>query len=144
MKPTTMTAEQSLQVAFTVPAVPVAQPRARATAINGRARMYEAKKSHPIHDFKASVRMAAAQVYKGPPLEGPLSMSLCFVFASKTNKRRLKDTRPDNDNLAKGVCDALNQLLYADDGQVSHLTVEKWHAAKGEQPHVDVRIARIC
>jgi Holliday junction resolvase RusA-like endonuclease len=128
-------------ITFTVPALPVAQPRARATAINGMARMYEAKKSHAIHDFKASVRKAGTDAYKGPPLLCPLAVTMLFLFSSKTKReRKPKDTKPDCDNLAKGVLDSLNGLLYRDDSQVVKLTIEKWHANGTEQPHVDVRI----
>jgi Holliday junction resolvase RusA-like endonuclease len=135
----------SQRIAFTVPAVPVAQPRARATTINGMARMYEAKKSHPIHDYKASVRMAAAAAYQGPPLPGPLSMSIVCVFSCKTKKaRKAKATKPDCDNLAKSTCDALNELLFDDDGQIVKLSVEKWHGAGHEQPHVDVVIEELA
>jgi Holliday junction resolvase RusA-like endonuclease len=130
-------------IKFTIPAVPVAQPRHRIAVVNGSARAYEAKKSHPIHDYKASVRMAAAQAYQGAPLTGPLSVSLCCVFSTKGKLRRPKPTKPDCDNLAKSTLDALNQLLFGDDGQVVKLSVEKWHAAKDEQPHVIVMIEAI-
>ncbi len=129
-----------MTIQFTIPAVPVAQPRARATAINGRARMYEAKKTHPVHAFKATARMAAAQAWKGAPLKGPLFMEMTFVFSTKGKHRRTKATKPDLDNLAKSLCDALNELLYEDDGQIVRMSIAKWHAAKDEQPHVDVFI----
>ena len=138
-----MSESKTICVKFTVPAVPVAQPRARATTVNGQARMYEAKKSHAIHDFKASVRLAASQAYSGPPIEGPLQATLCFVFQSKSKQRRYKATKPDTDNLAKGLLDSLNGLLYRDDGQVVRLHVEKWHASKDEQPHVEASFYRL-
>jgi Holliday junction resolvase RusA-like endonuclease len=128
-------------ITFTVHALPIAQPRARATAINGMARMYEAKKSHAIHDFKASVRKAGTDAYKGPPLEGPLAVTMLFLFSSKTKReRKPKDTKPDCDNLAKGVLDSLNGLLYRDDSQVMKLAIEKWHANGTEQPRVEICI----
>lgn len=130
-------------ITFRVPAVPVAQPRARATTVNGQARMYEAKKSHAIHDFKASVRLAATQAYRGAPLTGPLDVSLVFVFPSKSKHRKLKPTKPDCDNLAKACLDCLNKLLYLDDGQVTCLCVEKYHAERNEQPHVLVTIEEV-
>jgi len=128
---------------FRVATLPVSQPRARATAINGKARMYEAKKSHPIHTFKAAIQQAAYEAYKGAPLEGPLSATLTFVFASKKKHRIYKTTKPDCDNLAKGLLDSLNGLLYVDDNQIVSLTVTKWHAAAHEQPHVLVTINEV-
>lgn len=127
-----------MRIAFTVPTLPVAQPRAKATAINGKARMYEAKKEHPIHTFKATIRLAAAQLHAGEPEKGALGARLTFVFPMKKKARIHKATKPDVDNLAKGVLDTLNGLLYVDDGQVADLTIRKWHAGADEQPHVEI------
>lgn len=128
---------------FRVPAVPVAQPRPKASTIHGRAMMYEAKKSHPIHDFKASVRKSAVEAYDGPPLDGPLVATLVFTFPSKKKRAVWKVTRPDCDNLAKGCLDSLNAMLYRDDSQIVELKVLKRHAASDEQPHVLVTIETI-
>ena len=136
-------------IQFTVPAVPVAQPRARATTINGHARMYEAASKHPIHAFKASVRLAAREVYKGPPLDGPLRVWATFVFPRPQRLCRKKDPtgrlpcdsgRSDLDNLIKGLCDALNELTWKDDRQICAALIVKEYAAIDEQPHVDVSI----
>lgn len=132
-----------MTIHFRVPTLPVAQPRARATAINGQARMYEAKKEHPIHTFKASVKQAAYAAYQGAPLEGPLSATLTFVFASKKKLRVYKTTRPDIDNIQKACFDALNGLLFKDDSQIVSVTATKWHAAADEQPHVLVTINEV-
>ncbi len=139
------------EIRFIVPAVPVAQPRPRATAINGKARMYEAKQGHAIHAFKASVRLAAQQAYRGAPLDGPLSLYLNFIFPRPDTKRwktkpmpRYRHTiAPDVDNLIKGVCDALNKLAWSDDKQIVTVCCNKWVAAGDEQPHVVVNIGRI-
>lgn len=138
-------------ISFRVPAIPVAQPRPRAVRTrDGSARIHEVtsiknhetgeRKPHPIAAFKATTRLAAEQAYGGPPLEGPLRVILVCVFQSKKKLRCYKSTKPDCDNLAKSTLDALNGLLFKDDGQVVTLIVEKWHAAADEQPHVDVRI----
>lgn len=131
-------------ITFIVPAVPIAQPRPRATTINGSARMYDAKKSHPIHDFKASVRMSAMQAYQGKPIETPLTASMTFVMPRPKSKQwktkpmpRYPHTgKPDCDNLAKGVLDALNGLLFRDDSQVWTCDICKLVASGDEQPHV--------
>lgn len=132
-------------IKFTVPCVPVAQPRPKATTIHGKARMYEAKKAHPIHTFKAAVQLAWNQT-RHLTCEGPLAMRLVFVFPRNPNVakrqpgRLPKVTKPDNDNLAKGVCDTLNNLAYHDDAAIVKLEVEKWTGAIGEQPHVEITI----
>lgn len=45
--------------------------------------------------------------------------------------------KPDCDNIAKIVCDALNGIVYYDDSQIVELTVIKKYA---ETPQVDVKI----
>lgn len=55
----------------------------------------------------------------------------------------LKATRPDGDNVAKAVADGLTGTAYKDDGQVSLLVVEKWHAAGDESARTEVRVAPI-
>lgn len=47
------------------------------------------------------------------------------------------DTKPDTDNIAKAVLDALNGVAYKDDSQVTELSVRKRY---GEIGHVAVRI----
>lgn len=128
-------------IAFTVPCLPCAQPRAKATTINGHTRMYEAKKTHPIHEYKATCKMAAMQALgTGQLLDGPLSASILCVFPTKRKTRTAKATKPDCDNLAKSTLDALNGVLYHDDGQIVRLSVEKWHAAADESPRVEISI----
>lgn len=136
------------EIRIHVPAVPVAQPRARATAINGRPRMYEAKKEHAIHAFKSTVRMAARQAYSGAPLEGPLKVDATFVFPrpgrlrwkTRPMPREPHASKPDRDNCDKAILDALKGLAFVDDGQVCAGQIEKWIAAGDEQPHVTVII----
>lgn len=131
---------------FFIPCLPVAQPRARATTFNGHARMYEAKKSHPIHEFKAAIKAAWYQA-GAVKISGELTAILECAFArpakvaKKLGSGRLPHcSRPDCDNLAKGVLDALNGLAYDDDSQVSQLIVRKVKAAEGEVPGVTVEL----
>jgi crossover junction endodeoxyribonuclease RusA len=135
-------------ISFTVPAIPVAQPRPRATTIHGAARVFEAKKSHPVHAFKAAVALAAAEAYAGPPLEGPLRVTLICVFPrpkamrwkNRPQVRVWCEKKPDCDNLAKSVLDALNGRCFVDDSQVTSLMVLKFTADGDEQPHVWVSV----
>jgi len=136
-----------MAITFTIPAVPVAEPRARAVAIAGKPRLYEASKSHPIHAFKATAKLSFAAT-KSQAHDGPISLDLVFVMPRPQNKRWLTKPMPrypnviapDVDNLAKAVMDALNGLAWRDDKQVSRLTCEKLVAAGDEQPHVEVTI----
>lgn len=47
-------------------------------------------------------------------------------------------SKPDADNVAKVVCDALNAVAYHDDTQIVELTVDKWYS---ENPRVEVAIS---
>lgn len=132
---------------FFTPCLPIAQPRPKATTINGSARMYAAKASHPIHAFKAGVRLAWQNAGSKKKIQGPIAAAITCVFPrpksvpKKLGTDRLaKSTKPDLDNLAKGVLDALNELAYHDDGQVYKLAITKCYAAEGETPGVWVEL----
>lgn len=138
------------RISFRVSAVPVAQPRPRATIVAGHASVYEAAKEHAIHSFKASVRMAAREAYQGPPLGGPISLYLEFIFPrpqakrwkTKPMPRYYHTSAPDVDNLVKGCADSLNKLIWHDDSQVVACTCIKLVASGDEQPHVLVGISQ--
>jgi Holliday junction resolvase RusA-like endonuclease len=136
-------------IRFHVPAIPIAQPRPRAFAVGPfRSRIVSAPSGHPVHDFKATCRMAAVEAYAGQPLAGPLALSLIFVLPRPSAKRwkrqampRLPHTgRPDTDNLIKSVKDSLNKVIWNDDSQIFELRAVKVIAAGDEQPHVEVVI----
>ena len=143
-----MTKQADRSVFVIVPAVPVAQPRAKATTIGGHARMYEADKTHAIHAFKASVRLAWAEATDDPPHDGPVGMSAIFVMPRPKAKRwktkpmpRYRHViKPDLDNLVKAVKDALTGLAWVDDSLVCELAATKHVASGGEAPHVDLCI----
>ena len=139
------------EIRFTVPAVPVAQPRPRAVAFNGSARVFGAPKSHAVHAFKASCRLAAerARPWPSPPLLGPLAVELTFIMPrpklpKKAGAGRLPHSkRPDFDNLEKAAVDALTGLTWKDDSQLCDVRTTKWIAAADEAPHVEVTIRRL-
>ena len=141
-----------MRIEFTIPAVPVAQPRQRHRIISSGgmsfANNYTPTK-HPVNAFKASARMALESAYKGAPLVGPLAMSVVFVFPRPTNRvwkskpmpRERHTKKPDCDNLLKSLKDSLSGLAYADDAQIcEYREVTKWIASGDEQPHVEVTI----
>jgi len=113
---------------------PKAQPRPRAFARNGKARMYDpgtaeawksdiAEQTKKLHDMQ---------------LEGPIKVSLYFLMerpkshfntdgkSLKPNSPRYFTKKPDADNLAKAVLDALTAMgVWKDDSQVVILDVTK-------------------
>jgi len=144
-------------IRFTVPAVPVAQPRPQAVAFGGRARMHEktsikqadgTRKAHPIVAFRATVAQAATAAYSGPPHDGPASIHVTLVFprpASMRWKTRPQPRaphcgKPDADNVFKALTDAINGLIVVDDSRIHAATIRKFIAAGDEQPHCEVVI----
>lgn len=139
-------------IRFTVPAVPIAQPRQRTRVVNANGKTFAQNytpKTGPVQDFKATVRHAAAVAYSGAPLTCPLALSLTFVMprpSSMVWKTKPMPREPyavkknDWDNLGKSVCDALNKLLYADDGLLCEVKVSRCIAAGDEAPHVEVEV----
>lgn len=131
------------EIRFVVPAIPIAQPRPRAVAVNGQARVFGAPKSHAVHAFKATCRIAAPV---SEPMRGPLRIEMTFVLPrpklpKKLGMARLPHTkRPDFDNLEKSVVDALTGLCWLDDSQLCDVRTRKFVAAEGEQPHVEIVI----
>jgi Holliday junction resolvase RusA-like endonuclease len=144
-------------ITFTVPCVPVAQPRQRhrVAVINGHTRaMNYTPASSPVNAFKATVRLAASAAYQGPPLDEPLGLSAVFVLPRPKSlcwKRRPMPRcrhvgRCDLDNFTKALKDALKGLLWVDDNRVlEYLPPFGIVVASGdEQPHVEVTVRRLA
>lgn len=146
-------------ISITVPIVPVAQPRPRATVRNGHAAVYSPQTAgkkgerlpHPVVEFKSQIRAAFAAAYQGPPVDGPLAVYCMFVFprpASMRWKRKPMPrdwhvAKPDRDNLDKAVLDALNGLSWHDDSQVAYGIVCKCIASGNEQPKAKILISEL-
>lgn len=139
-------------ILFDVPGVPVAQPRQRTRVVqtsDGRtfAQNYTTKRD-PVNVFKAAVQLSAQAAHQGPLLTGPLAVRLTFILPrpqSMTWKTRpmprvWAPKKPDVDNLAKAVCDALNNVLWVDDSQVVQVEIRKQYAAGDEAAKTEVMV----
>lgn len=135
------------QISFTIPGEPCAKGRPRFDRATGHARTPE-KTSR----YEQLVQLAYMQhVGQDVTLQGPIKAHIRAYFTipkstSKRKRRQMLDgelhptKKPDTDNLAKIVLDALNGIAYADDKDIVRLNVKKiW----SEQPRVDVKISRI-
>jgi len=106
---------------FTVPGRPV--PWQRTASYHGR-RITPTK----TRDYQKRVGFAAlAFLPKGWPLDARYSVE---IFAKTTR-------RPDLDNIAKTVCDALNGIAWKDDRQVDRIYIER-HAGESIEVSVEV------
>ena len=99
-------------------------PMAKQSVRGGKGQFYtDPKKRRWVN----AVRSLAMEQYHGKPLEGPLWADIEFRFFTKNRKLhgKVKDTRPDRDNLLKPFCDALNGVLFVDDSQLGDGPVRK-------------------
>lgn len=122
---------KQFEIYFEVEPVPKGRPRFTRT---GHA--YTPKKTA---DYEKQIR----EMYFGPCFEGPIYVKLIFnmpipkSFSKKKREeagcQRIQYTKkPDLDNLAKAVLDALNGVAFTDDSQIVRLGMEKrYHRLPG-------------
>ena len=117
------------KLAFRVDGEPVAQPRHR-IASRGRFATAYIPRGHAIHAWKYAIEEAAreeAERVGWVPLKGvALAVSMVFSFGRpKSNKTQWHTQRPDLDNLAKAVLDALHGIAFLDDAVVDEMMLSK-------------------
>lgn len=85
------------------------------------------------------------------PMENAIRADIkVFMPVPKSDSKKKKDLKlsgkirptmkPDNDNIAKSVLDALNGLAYVDDKQIVELKVDKYY---GVEPYVHVKLTEL-
>jgi Holliday junction resolvase RusA-like endonuclease len=133
-------------ISFKVPAVPVAQPRQKNRVVTKNGKpivMRYTEERHPVQTFRVAIQTAFSAAHAGPPIDGPVGVSILFVMPrpkSMTWKSRpmprvhRRSGRGDWDNLAKAFTDALKHLAWRDDSQIAYASVEIKIAAGDEQP----------
>ena len=123
-----------------VAGIPKGQPRVKARRFGNRAAVYD---PGTAEEWKGLVRMETAAKWDKAPFAGPVELGLHFVFGRPKAHLRKDGTekhwapvhhtsRPDSDNLAKAVMDALTNLgLWKDDAQIARLVVSKKYTVGG-------------
>lgn len=82
------------------------------------------------------------------PLEGPLYMKITAwqMIPKNTSQKKMKlmvagilrpAKKPDFDNIAKTVCDALEKLAYKNDNQIVTAVINKYYSTK---PRLEIEI----
>lgn len=128
-------------IRFQVPGDPTPQPRPRVSTRGGFARAYVPSR-HPVHAYRQAVAIAA-RVAGMTALADPIRVTVSCVFRRPKSHMTSKGVkasaprcpRPDCDNLAKAVLDALAEFF--DDSLVTTLVV---HKAYGDLAHTEVVI----
>ena len=133
-------AKEMISIKFTVYGKPQGKARPRFTC-QGWA--YTPKQTA---DYEQQIRQA--YISAGGQLisdTAPIIVCITAYFKkAKTNKMDFPTLKPDTDNIAKAVCDALNGVAYHDDKQITSLTVDKVWAEDGiERVEIDIEIESI-
>jgi len=134
--------QPQMSLSFIVYGSPVPQGRPRFFRRGNHVGTYDPDKSRTWkQDVKASV---LDQLKKQVAiLDGPLSVILDFYLPrpkSLPKKVQYHIKKPDADNLAKAIKDALRGIIYRDDSQIVILTVLKKY---GDPPRVVIGIEQL-
>lgn len=125
-----------MKVRFTIPGVPV--PKARPRVVRGHA--FTPKKTKDYEVLVKDVYNLTVGEYLG---DSAIVATIDLYFPipesySKSKKRRIEDgeikhtKRPDVDNCAKAILDALNEVAYRDDAQIVESRITKHYAVDGD------------
>ena len=137
---------------FTAYGTPKGQPRARAFARNGKVRMYDPATAE---GWKGSIALAVQDHLPPQPYEGPLLLTLVFLFPRPKAHFRANglmredaplwhDKKPDIDNAAKAVMDALTTIgLWKDDKQVASVSMLKRYNMGAERAGCAITVASL-
>lgn len=132
---------------FTIYGEPQGKARARTVKSGGKTHSYTPKKTADYEMLVAKAFMATGET--GYFEKEPLAVKIIAYFqmpkrTSKKMRQQMLDDfvrptkKPDTDNIAKIICDGLNEVAYADDAQVVELSVCKYWT--DEDPRVEVTI----
>ena len=123
-------------ICFEIPGKPQGKARARTFYNSKLGKMQSITPEHTVL-YENLIKHCYLETKCEPFLDKvPLEVEItaCFPIpksATKKDRERIKlmeyypTKKPDADNIAKVVCDALNGLAYKDDAQVIDLTVHK-------------------
>lgn len=123
------------------------KPRPKARPRAGQFGFFTPKETEAEEAF---VRQLGSKAMQGrSPSVGPMKVSIEAVFDFPASwPSRVKEMRnlphvstPDLDNIAKLILDALNGIVYADDGQICELVLRKRY---GEGQRVEVVIEELA
>lgn len=141
-------------IRFTVPSKPAGQPRARVGVIGGHGRAFKSAKARLLEQ---DVLAFAAPAAPDARLEGAVRVTITARMPIPAGWPAWRQeaalagairptTRPDADNVAKLILDALNRSgrFWRDDAQVVELVASKRYAAAPETVVEVVAIAEVA
>lgn len=124
---------------FEIEGKPVGKGRPRFKRMGNFVQTYTPEKTV---EYEKLVRMKF-QNAGGAITDKPVKIEIVACFAPPKSARKkdknemlanriLPTKKPDCDNIAKIILDALNKIAYVDDSQVVELVVKKWFAAEAK------------
>lgn len=135
-------------IEFTVPGEPVAQGRPRFSTRGSFVKAYDPEKSKSYKAYVKLVAMAAMNERSLKAFDGAIAVSIrAYVSVPKSKSKKFRENalkglehptkKPDCDNIAKILLDAMTGIVYEDDKQIIRLVVEKFY---DEVPRVEVTV----
>lgn len=125
--------------AFMIPGNPKGKERPRVNTSTHRAYTPESTKHYEqVVRYNYIGATPPGNRYHNGPCE--VEVTACFQVPSSWSKKKQDmamagllepEIKPDCDNIAKAILDALNGLAYKDDSQVTKLTVRKCYEKQG-------------
>ena len=139
-----------------VDGLPVSQPRTKHRPVKTKAgKTFTMTYTPKVADtWKATVRIAVSQAYRGPVYENrePLRVDMDFFFPRPSRLLRARDpedciphtAKPDKDNLEKAVLDSLQGgPIWKDDQQVFSGCTSKYYTRKGGRSGMMLTVYRV-
>lgn len=124
---TAMRAKEMISIKFTVYGKPQGKARPRFRKYSKKP--YTPETTVNYENAVKNAYVSAGGIYHDTaPIQ--IKITACFKKA-KSNKMQTPTLKPDTDNIAKIVCDALNGIAYHDDKQITSLMVNKIWADDG-------------
>lgn len=133
------------KIQFEIPGDVQPQQRPKFSRLGKHVTVRDPKESK---DYKAFVRLIASQHAPENLITEDIKLTIDVYrkipksFSKKKRQMALNGeirptTKPDIDNLAKGIKDGLSKVLWHDDSQVIELTARKWYS---ENPRAVVTV----
>lgn len=133
------------KIQFEIPGDVQPQQRPKFSRIGKGVRAIDPKESR---DYKSFVRLVAAQYAPETLITDDIKLTIDVYrkipksFSKKKHQQAVEGvlrptTKPDIDNLAKGIKDGLSKVLWHDDSQVIELIARKWYS---ENPRAVVTV----
>lgn len=122
---------------FVIPGEAKGKARPKSTVVNGHARVYTPGKQIEYENWVRLNFLEDNPEFASRPLfaeDKPLNVVIRIYrqMPKSFSKKKRQEmclrpclTKPDVDNVAKSICDALNGIAYHDDSQIYTLTVSK-------------------